>query len=160
MDIEESVRSTARCVAEIRTEDEVMKFYLVLRYGTLVVVLACLFALAKGSFETSDRHGPPAPGGDRQVWQRAQATLEEGRRIFRYDTFGDEAYWGDALQLHKAIEGERFGGVGGGVSPNALSFDRVASLSHSEVHGGLINVRTSICSRPIALSCSMICSRM
>jgi len=43
--------------------------------------------------------------------------LEEGRHTFRFDTFGDEAFWGDALQLHKAIAGERNGGVGPGVSP-------------------------------------------
>src|SRR2546423_8925798 len=42
--------------------------------------------------------------------------LGEGRRIFRYDTFGSEAFWGDALQLHKAIAGEKNGGVGPGVS--------------------------------------------
>src|SRR5690348_9274694 len=43
--------------------------------------------------------------------------LEQGRNIFRYDTFGSEAFFGDALQLHKAIEGAANGGVGGGVSP-------------------------------------------
>jgi hypothetical protein len=40
-----------------------------------------------------------------------------GRAIFRNDTFGDQAFWGGALQLHKAIAGERNGGVGPGVSP-------------------------------------------
>ncbi len=43
--------------------------------------------------------------------------MEEGKKTFRYDTFGDEAWWGDALQLHKAIAGEKHGGVGPGVSP-------------------------------------------
>jgi hypothetical protein len=43
--------------------------------------------------------------------------LDEGRHIFRFDTFGDEAFWGDALQLHQAIQGEVLGGVGPGVSP-------------------------------------------
>jgi hypothetical protein len=43
--------------------------------------------------------------------------LEAGQRIFRFDTFGDEAFWGDTLKLHRAIEGQRFGGVGPGVSP-------------------------------------------
>jgi hypothetical protein len=43
--------------------------------------------------------------------------IAEGKQIFRYDTFGDEAFWGGQLQLHKAIEGEQFGGVGPGVSP-------------------------------------------
>src|SRR5262249_5616448 len=37
-------------------------------------------------------------------------------------TFASEAFWGDALQLHKAIAGEKNGGVGPGVSPRtALS---------------------------------------
>jgi cytochrome c5 len=47
----------------------------------------------------------------------ANPLIAQGRQIFRYDTFGDQAFWGDALQLHKAIEGAKLGGVGGGVSP-------------------------------------------
>src|SRR5262249_26451759 len=43
--------------------------------------------------------------------------IAAGRNTFRFDTFGDEAFWGDTLKLHEAIEGSRFGGVGGGVSP-------------------------------------------
>jgi len=43
--------------------------------------------------------------------------FKEGKHTFRFDTFGDEAFWSEALQLHQAIEGERFGGVGPGVSP-------------------------------------------
>ena len=45
--------------------------------------------------------------------------MAAGRQTFRFDTFGDEAFWGDTLQLHLAIEGENFGGVGPGLSPNA-----------------------------------------
>src|SRR5207249_3511931 len=52
----------------------------------------------------------------------ARNMIIEGRNTFRFDTFGDEAFWGDTLQLHKAIEGSKFGGIGGGVSPaTALS---------------------------------------
>lgn len=29
--------------------------------------------------------------------------VAEGRRIFRYDTFGDEAFWGEQLRLHEAV---------------------------------------------------------
>jgi len=47
----------------------------------------------------------------------AAQMIIEGRRIFRFDTFGDEAFWGDTLLLHEAIEGEKLGGVGPGVSP-------------------------------------------
>lgn len=59
---------------------------------------------------------------DRTIESNAQRMMLEGRRIFRFDTFGSEAFWGDALQLHKAIAGEKNGGVGDGVSPKtALS---------------------------------------
>jgi hypothetical protein len=46
----------------------------------------------------------------------AQA-LHEGRQIFRFDTFGDEAFWGDTLRLHQTIQGAKLGGVGAGLSP-------------------------------------------
>ena len=49
----------------------------------------------------------------------AARMLEEGRETFRFDTFGSEAFWGDSLGLHRAIAGERFGGVGSGLSPRA-----------------------------------------
>jgi hypothetical protein len=41
----------------------------------------------------------------------------EGRQIFRYDTFGSEDFWGGQLKLHDAIQGQKNGGVGDGVSP-------------------------------------------
>jgi hypothetical protein len=60
----------------------------------------------------------PSPTGfDAEIANHARAMIEEGRRTFRYDTFGSELFWGEALQLHKAIAGERNGGVGPGVSP-------------------------------------------
>lgn len=43
--------------------------------------------------------------------------VAEGREIFRYDTFGDEAFWSDILHIDKAILGENNGGYGEGVSP-------------------------------------------
>lgn len=56
------------------------------------------------------------------VKKAANAMIDEGRETFRYDTFGDEAFWGDTLKLHQAIEGSALGGVGPGVSPaTALS---------------------------------------
>jgi len=48
-----------------------------------------------------------------------QKTFLEWRRIFRHETFGDEAFWGDTLKLHQAVEGVALGGVGPGVSPKA-----------------------------------------
>jgi len=45
------------------------------------------------------------------------AAVVAGKNTFRFDTFGDEAFWGGTLKLHEAIEGKAYGGVGDGVSP-------------------------------------------
>ena len=54
-----------------------------------------------------------------QVAANTSQLFDEGRNTFRFDTFGDEAYWGDTLKLHQAIEGAGFGGVGSGITPRA-----------------------------------------
>lgn len=67
----------------------------------------------------------PAPSGGEfggLISSNVNAMIEEGRQTFRYDTFGDEGFWSDALKLHQAIAGAAQGGVGPGVSPKtALS---------------------------------------
>lgn len=54
---------------------------------------------------------------DARVALDALDMFDEGRQIFRYDTFGSEAFWTDQLQLNQAIAGAKNGGVGAGVSP-------------------------------------------
>ena len=54
---------------------------------------------------------------DAVIADNMQQMMDEGRRTFRFDTFGDEAFWSDGLGLDRAIEGDKHGGVGGGVSP-------------------------------------------
>lgn len=54
---------------------------------------------------------------DQENLKNSREMFREGRETFRFDTFGDEAFWGDQLRLHRAIAGEQFGGVGPGVSP-------------------------------------------
>ena len=65
-------------------------------------------ARADSAVQTPDAAMPPVD----PVKGAAEAMIEEGRQTFRYDTFGDEAFWGDTLELHQAIEGARIGGVG------------------------------------------------
>src|SRR5262245_45075623 len=60
-----------------------------------------------------------APKVDDPISENANKMLEEGRQTFRFETFGDEAFWTDALQLHKSIAGDKHGGVGAGLSPKA-----------------------------------------
>jgi mono/diheme cytochrome c family protein len=64
----------------------------------------------------------PGPGMgdarfDHAIRKNGQGMFQEGRHTFRFDTFGDEAFWGDTLGLHKAIAGAANGGIGPGVSP-------------------------------------------
>jgi hypothetical protein len=66
--------------------------------------------------DRGDRHPARAPF-DRVIGEHAEELFRNGAKIFRYDTFGDEAFWGGTLKLHQAIAGARFGGVGPGVSP-------------------------------------------
>jgi len=53
-----------------------------------------------------------------EIASNADEMIEAGREIFRFDTFGDEEFWGGQLGLHRAIAGRRFGGVGPGLTPN------------------------------------------
>src|SRR5918911_5321950 len=92
------------------------------RLTSLILLLPFAIVVAL-SFVTNrlhadDRDGRPARGTfDRAISEHAEELFRDGARIFRDDTFGDERFWGDTLQLHKAIAGSRFGGVGPGVSP-------------------------------------------
>jgi hypothetical protein len=56
---------------------------------------------------------------DAQIKNNSERLMEEGRNIFRFDTFGDESFWGDVARLHQAIEGAELGGVGPGLSLQA-----------------------------------------
>jgi len=84
-------------------------------------VVAC-FGFERPQDGVAESQKAQLSGFDEVISKNAQQMMENGRQIFRFDTFGSEAFWGDALQLHKAIAGAKNGGVGPGVSPKtALS---------------------------------------
>jgi hypothetical protein len=77
---------------------------------------------ARGEKKAAVSSPASSPRFDAVISENTRKMIEQGRRIFRYDTFGDEAFWGDALKLHQAIAGQKLGGIGPGVSPKtALS---------------------------------------
>ena len=92
------------------------------------LVIALVWAI---SCTTNGNFSDPAAGGNADQLAAARDTdhkkdnddrnqevrLAEGKHIFRFDTFGDEDFWGGTLRLHQAIEGSAHGGVGPGVSP-------------------------------------------
>lgn len=54
-------------------------------------------------------HLPPG-GGNLNLPVLNQALVQQGKQIFRYETFGDETFWTDVLHMNQVIEA--------GVSPN------------------------------------------
>jgi hypothetical protein len=95
------------------------------KFGGILVLtgflLICLTLIAQEKSGAQSGKGSPL-GFATAIPEDANQTANDGKQTFRFDTFGDEAFWGDTLQLHKAIEGAALGGVGAGVSPNtALS---------------------------------------
>ena len=118
------------------------------RYWTYILTVSVLavFVLANYGTAFSDDKQQPHTKLDNQINRHAQQMLADGRQVFRFDTFGDEAFWGDTLKLHQAIKGAQFGGVGPGVSPrtalevglkvdvDALPDNLVSSLKHGRVN--------------------------
>jgi hypothetical protein len=83
------------------------------------VLLASLGVMAMALGFVASTKAPPAPPPPGDVFDDAAKLVKEGMQTFRYDTFGDEAFWGGQLRLHDAIKGEDLGGVGSGLSPTA-----------------------------------------
>jgi len=92
---------------------------------TVGLFLALFIAFNVGNTQAQTKHAsqPKAKSASNQtIQQNAEQMLIEGEKVFRFDTFGDEVFWGDTLKLHEAIAGAKNGGVGPGVSPKtALS---------------------------------------
>ncbi|HET9893450.1 MAG TPA: hypothetical protein VFQ44_00700 [Streptosporangiaceae bacterium] len=85
--------------------------------GALVVMTATAVASATGASPGQANARTNAAGHD--VVADGSKMIAKGQRVFRFDTFGDQAFWGGTLQLEKAIEGAGNGGVGPGLSPVA-----------------------------------------
>ena len=78
---------------------------------TLLVILVAIGTISHRLRGDDDNNGKDP------TLANAVDKATKGRQIFRFDTFGDQSFWGDTLKLHQAIEGANHGGVGPGVSP-------------------------------------------
>jgi hypothetical protein len=125
-----------------------MKHKSILSMGVFILGAAALIAestfLAGGSALADSDSLPKA---DRNVDEQSEATIDMGRQIFRFDTFGDEAWWGDTLRLHQAIAGAANGGVGPGVSPKTalavglkVDSDALPGQLKSQLKAGRVNL--------------------
>ena len=95
----------------------------IFRLGSAVVACGLVaLGVTQATAHLDSRASRPKQDPDEAIRDFSREMLDEGRRTFRFDTFGDQAFWGGTLKLHQAIAGSANGGVGPGVSPRtALS---------------------------------------
>lgn len=86
-----------------------LRLQVLVTVAVLLLVSTVSITRSARAGEKNQRHNPAV--------QNAIQKVQQGQQIFRFDTFGDQAFWGDTLKLHQAIEGATLGGVGPGVSP-------------------------------------------
>jgi hypothetical protein len=84
---------------------------------------------------------------DDKIDDNAKELRERGREIFRYDTFGSEAFWSDKMGLHRAVAGQEHGGVGKGLTPRealkvGLKVDvgKLPSILVEAIKGGKVDL--------------------
>jgi len=124
----------------------------------LFVVLVPLAALACRSLRPPE-DAPRNPAvkqisGRADVGEYANHMIEEGRKIFRYDSFGSEDFWGGKLRLHEVIAGEKHGGRGPGLTPHdalrlglKVDTDQLPKILFQGIRGGAVRldvVKTTI----------------
>src|SRR5437764_1223594 len=98
--------------------------------AAVVVALSCRHLSTQGVPQNEAVRTQPNTFSD-DIEANDAAMLKEGRNVFRHETFGDEYFWGDTLQLHLAIAGERHGGVGPGLTPRqALEVGLKVDVDH------------------------------
>ena len=102
--------------------------------AAVTVIFALLLALGLLTLPTESIAVDIAPNDT--VAQYAQQMVGEGRQIFRYDTFGDEVFWGDTLKLHEAIaqlSPNKVLALGLKVDSDALPADLIKAIRRGEV---------------------------
>ncbi|MGH9710534.1 MAG: hypothetical protein ACRD37_08300 [Candidatus Acidiferrales bacterium] len=80
------------------------------------LVMVCFLCVAFAQNSDDGGAAKTASNVNRTTAINARDMVKDGRQTFRFDTFGDESFWGDTLHLDKALEGAKLGGVGPGVS--------------------------------------------
>jgi hypothetical protein len=113
------------------------------RAAVLVLAAAAAANLVSCGSDASGSHDDDLNAADRHALEM----MHEGQETFRYDTFGDETFWGDQLRLHDAISGAANGGVGPGLTPRtALSVglkvdsEKLSSATRRAIRDGAIDL--------------------
>ena len=144
---------------------KVRQWYLLI-VGFCIAALLASWHVAFGQKPSSEA---PSAKVDQSVRDYANGMLAEGMRTFRFDTFGSEEFWGGKLKLHHAIEGEKNGGTGPGLSPKKalelglkVDMDAVpekvaaSSVGHRAYNSKLRHQMDSVTNAMRALTCAAV----
>src|SRR3954466_5949517 len=81
-------------------------------------VLAVGFQATAGTSNAASPHTSISVSTESDAEEdHAEDLVKEGRQTFRFDTFGDQDFWGGTLHQNQVIAGSASGGVGPGMSP-------------------------------------------
>ena len=73
------------------------------RSAALAISVVFALFLALEFFSVAAQPNGRTGKNDDSISQNADQMLAEGKQTFRFDTFGDEVFWGDTLKLHQAV---------------------------------------------------------
>jgi mono/diheme cytochrome c family protein len=95
--------------ADVSDERQTRRSRLVLDRAIRMQVACIVAVLGAGAgvvaCNDAEPVSPPARDSKTVAFQRTEPqNVTDGQRIFRYETFGDEKFWTDTLQLNKVIE--------------------------------------------------------
>jgi hypothetical protein len=105
------------------------------QYAVLPVLLLVLSAIAVPGGKNRKEESTSQFLGSAEA--NSKRLIHEGRWIFRFDTFGDQAFWGDQLRLHQAINTlppSTALALGLKVDADALSPSVVEAIKHGQVN--------------------------
>jgi hypothetical protein len=124
-----------------------MKKHLLLLIMSGIILFVVSMALVQCTSSTEGKESFLIKESNDATVSNGDKMLADGKQIFRFETFGDEAHWTDELQLNKAIAGEKHGGVGAGLSPKAalgvglkVDMDAIPADVAAAIKAGKVNL--------------------
>src|SRR5437773_7998668 len=108
-----------------------------MRGRIIMVITVGLLVLAAMAASRAKNASRPASQFLGSAENNSAQLIQQGRDIFRFDTFGDEAFWGGQLQLHQAINtltSRQALALGLKVDVEALSPSLVVATQHGKIN--------------------------
>src|SRR5262252_8057139 len=94
------------------------RWVIALAFSAAGALVAMTLTAVVSAPQASARLGGAVVGQSRAT-NAGASLVSQGKQTFRFDTFGDQSFWGGMLHLNRAIAGAKNGGVGPGLSPKA-----------------------------------------